>query len=88
MENTTIRIDGRDDIYAVAFFTDGMHIVSGGDEKKVRRWCAQGGGEVGMPMDTTSCTAFRSDLPQSKWPLHRRYLCQRQFGHKQITCLV
>ncbi|KAF8555338.1 hypothetical protein OG21DRAFT_922733 [Imleria badia] len=44
-EVKTIKIDGRGDIWSVAFL-DGMHIVSGGAERKMRRWRAEDGKEV------------------------------------------
>ncbi|KAG8217956.1 hypothetical protein J3R82DRAFT_6127 [Butyriboletus roseoflavus] len=48
---TRIEINGRDDIFSVAFHPDCKHIVGGGDERKVRHWRAEDGKEVGTPID-------------------------------------
>ena len=47
----TIKIDGRGRIYAVAFLVDGKHVVSGGNEGKIRRWRVEDGTEVGALMN-------------------------------------
>ena len=49
-----IEVDGRGRIYAVAFLIDEKHVVSGGDEGKIRRWRVEDGMEVGTPMDAGS----------------------------------
>ena len=43
-ETKPIEIDG---IYSVAFLADGRHIVSGGEEGKIRRWRVEDGRETG-----------------------------------------
>ncbi|KAI9456181.1 WD40-repeat-containing domain protein [Boletus coccyginus] len=53
-EAKPIVIDGRDYIYSVAVLVDGKHVVSGGEEGKIRRWRIEDGGEVGTPMDAGS----------------------------------
>ena len=62
-----IVIDGRDDIYTVAFLDDGKHIMSGDREGKIRRWRVEDGREVGTPMYAGS-TAFNIAVsPDEKW---------------------
>ena len=46
-----IEIDGRGNIRSVAFLVNGKHVVSGGNEGKIRRWRVEDGMEVGTPMD-------------------------------------
>ena len=46
----TIRNDGQGEIWSVGFPVDGKHVVSGGDEGKIRRWRVEDGMEVGAPM--------------------------------------
>ena len=41
-------------INAVVFPLDGKHVVSGGKEGRIRRWCVEDGKEVGTPMDAGS----------------------------------
>ena len=48
-EAKPIEIDGRDFIWSVAFLVDGKHVVSGGEEGKIRRWRVEDGKEVGTP---------------------------------------
>ena len=43
-----IVINGRDDIYSLAFLVDGKHVVGGGEEGKIQRWRVEDGKEVGM----------------------------------------
>ena len=63
----TIEIDGRDEIYTVAFLVDGKHVVGGDREGKIRRWRVKDGMEVGMPMDAGS-TLFNIVASQDgKW---------------------
>ena len=47
----SIEINGQGHIYSVAFL-DGKHIVSSGEEGKIRQWRVEDGREVGTPMDT------------------------------------
>ncbi|KAG9311987.1 WD40-repeat-containing domain protein [Chiua virens] len=47
----TIKIDGRDDIYSVAFLMEGKHVLSGGKEEKIRRWRLEDGKEVARQID-------------------------------------
>lgn len=44
-------MDGRNSICSVAFLADGMHVVSGGLEGKIRCWQMEDGREVGAAMD-------------------------------------
>lgn len=46
-----VEIDGRDDINSVAFLADGKHVVSGGEEGKVRCWGVEDGRGAGTVMD-------------------------------------
>ena len=48
----TIKIDGRGVPSSVTFLVDGKHVVSGGDDRKIRCWRVKDGKEVGTPMDT------------------------------------
>ena len=48
----TIKIDGRSVPSSVTFLVDGKHVVSGGDDRKIRCWRVKDGKEVGTPMDT------------------------------------
>jgi len=47
-------IDGQGAIRSVVLLVDGHHVVSGGDEGKIRRWRIEDGKEVGAPMDAGS----------------------------------
>ena len=49
-----IEIDCGQDIYSVAFLTNGNDIVGGGKEETIRRWRGEDGNEVGEPMATGS----------------------------------
>ena len=49
-----IRNDGQGEIWSVGFPIDGKHIVSGGNEGKIRCWRVEDGMEVGVPMDAKS----------------------------------
>ena len=66
-EAKPIIIDGGYFIYSVAFLDDGKHVVSGGWERKVRRWRAEYGREVGMPMDVGSDVYSIAVSPDEKW---------------------
>lgn len=61
----TIEIDGRDDIWSVAFLAD--HIVSGGKEGKIRCWRAEDGKEEGMPMNAGSAIGSIAVSRDGKW---------------------
>jgi len=52
-EAKPIVIDGQYHIYSIAV-VDGKHVVSGGEEQKIRRWRIEDGKEVGTPMDAGS----------------------------------
>jgi hypothetical protein len=66
-EAKPIEIDGRDSIYAVAFLADGKHIVSGGDEGKMRRWRVEDGRGVGRPVDVGSSIVNIAVSQDEKW---------------------
>jgi WD40 repeat protein len=66
-EEKPIEIDGRDYIYSVAFLVDGKHVVSGGEEGKIRRWRVEDGEEVGMPMDAGSGVFSIAVSRDGKW---------------------
>ena len=51
-ETKPIEIDG---IYSVVFLADGSHIVSGGEEGKIRRWRVEDGRETAMLFSTLQC---------------------------------
>ena len=53
-EAKPIEIDGRGKIYSVAFLADEKHVLSGGEEGKIRCWRVEDGREVGTPMDAGS----------------------------------
>ena len=64
----TTEIDGRDEIYTVAFLVDGKQVVSGGNEGKIRRWQVEDGVEVGAPMDGKGGTVFNVAVSRDgKW---------------------
>ena len=46
----TIKIDSQGNIWSVAFLVDGEHVVSGGEEGKIRHWRVEDGMEAGTPM--------------------------------------
>ena len=66
-ETKPIEIDGRDSIYAVAFLADGKHVVSGGDEGKMRRWRVGDGRGVGGPVDVESPIVNIAVSQDEKW---------------------
>lgn len=49
-----LKMDGRSGICSVIFLADGVHMVSGGSEGKIRRWRLEDGREVGAAMDAGS----------------------------------
>ena len=53
-EVTPIEIVGQGYISSFAFLVDGKHVVSGGQEGKIRRWRVEDGKEVETPMDAGS----------------------------------
>ena len=63
----SIEIDGRGNIYSVAFLADGKHVVSGGQEGEIRRWRVDNGQEVGMPMDAGSAVYNIAVSRDGKW---------------------
>ena len=66
-EAKRIKIDGRENIYSVAFLANGKHVVSGGKEKKIRRWRVEDGKEVGTPMDAGSEVRNIAVSRDEKW---------------------
>ena len=80
-EAKPIKIDVRDFIYSVAFLDDGKHLVSGGQEGKIRRWRVESGQEVGTPMDAgspvLSIAVSESDRVQSS---QRSGACSRRLA--------
>ena len=66
-EAKRIEINGRGDIYSVAFLADGKHVLSGGKEGKIRRWRVDNGQEVGTPMDAGSAVYSITVSRDGKW---------------------
>ena len=67
-EPKPIEIDGRQNMYSVAFLADGQHVVSGGWEGKIRRWRVADGKEVpGTPMDAGSPVLNIAVSRNGKW---------------------
>ena len=64
---TTIKIGGQAKIWTIAFLVDGKHVVSGGDERKIRRWRVEDGMEVGTPMDAGSTVFNIAVSRDGKW---------------------
>ena len=62
-----IVIDGRDNILSVTLLAEGRHVVSGGRERKIRRWRIQDGMEVGRPMDAGSPVLNIAVSQDGKW---------------------
>ncbi|KAG9309693.1 hypothetical protein JVU11DRAFT_10366 [Chiua virens] len=62
-----IEIDARDMIVCILFIADGRHILSGGLEKKIRRWRGEDGREVGAPMEVGSHVYSIAVSPDGKW---------------------
>ena len=63
----TITIDGQGDILSVAFLVDGKHVVSGGYERKIRRWRVEDGTEVGTPMVSRSYACSIAVSRDGRW---------------------
>ena len=61
------QIDGRDDIWSVAILDDGKHVVSGGEERKIRRWRVKDGKEVEKPMTAWSTVRNIAVSQDGKW---------------------
>jgi WD40 repeat protein len=67
-EAKVIEIDDRDLIvWSVAFLVNGMHIVCGGREGKIRRWRVEDGQEVGTPMDAGGSVFNIAVSRDGKW---------------------
>ena len=66
-EAKPIEIVGQHDIYSVAFFVDGKHFVSGGEEGKVRRWRVEDGKEAEAPIDAGSEVSNITVSGDGKW---------------------
>ena len=66
-EAKTVRIDGQESIRSVAFLVDGMHVVTGGVEGKVRCFRAKDGREVGTPLDVRATVSSIAVSRDGKW---------------------
>lgn len=66
-EDKPVEIYGLGSVNSVAFLVDGKHIVSGGDEGKIRRWQMEDGKEVGTPMDAGSAVCNVSLSQDGRW---------------------
>ena len=66
-EVTPIEIVGQGYISSFAFLVDGKHVVSGGQEGKIRRWRVEDGKEVGSPMDAGSDVFNIAVSRDGKW---------------------
>ena len=66
-EAKPIAIDGRGDLYSVAYLADGKHFVRGDKEGKIRRWRVEDGKEVGTPMDAGSTVFNIAVLQDGRW---------------------
>jgi len=64
-----IEIDVQDVIKAVKFLPDGKHVVSAGEDEKIRRWRVADGSlrEVGKPMDAGSTVRDVAVSRDGKW---------------------
>ena len=67
-----IEIVGQHHIYSVAFLGGGKHIVSGGEEGKIRCWRAEDGKEVGTPMDGSEVNNIAVSR-DGKWIVSGKY---------------
>jgi len=65
-----IEIKAQRRIYSVAFLANGMQVVSGGREKKIRRWRVEDGKEVGKPMDAGSVVYNLAVSQDGQWIVH------------------
>ena len=61
-----VEIDGRRTIWSVVFL-DGKHVVSGGQEQKIRRWRVEDGAEVEPPMNTRDDVNNIAASRDGKW---------------------
>ena len=61
----TIEIDGK--IWSVGFLVDEKHVVSGGNDGKIRRWRVEDGMEVGAPMEAGSAVFNIVVSRDGKW---------------------
>ena len=66
-EAKAVEIVGRYHISSVAFLSDGKHVVSGGEEGKIRRWRTEDGKQVGKPMDAGSAVYNLAVSRNGKW---------------------
>ena len=66
-EAKPIEIDTRFFIYSAALLADGKHLVSGGQEGKIRRWRVEDGKEVGTPMDAGNFVFDIAVSRDGKW---------------------
>jgi WD40 repeat protein len=66
-ERKPIEIDSRVSIYSVAFLADGKHVVSGGEEGKIRCWRVEDGQEVGTPIDVGNAVFNIAVSQDEKW---------------------
>ena len=60
-------IDCQSTIWSVAFLADGNHIVSGGDDRKIRRWGVQDGKEAGGPIEGGPAVLSMEISQNGKW---------------------
>ncbi|KAG9311981.1 WD40-repeat-containing domain protein [Chiua virens] len=63
----TIEIDGRDEICSVAFLMEGKHVLSGGNEEKIRRWRLEDGQEIARPIDVGGLANAIAVSSDEKW---------------------
>jgi len=88
-EAEQIVIDGRDNIYSVAFLSDGKHVVSGGVEGKIRRWCIEDGKEVGTAMDAGNVVVNIAVSRDGKWIVGgtegRQVMVWNAESHSKVT---
>ena len=66
-EEKLIEVDGPNEIWSVAFLTDGEHIMSGGSDGKIRCWQVIDGKEAGTPMDAGGFVWNTTVSPDGKW---------------------
>lgn len=63
----TMEIDGHDTILALGFFSDGRHLIGGGEEWVARQWRMEDGREVGPPMAIGNNVEAITVSPDCKW---------------------
>ena len=66
-EARLIKIDTTQFLYSVVFLADGKHVVSGGEERKIRRWRVENGEEVGTPMNAGGVVYNIAVSRDGKW---------------------